>query len=48
MPNTHGRYDRLKAHEEANTPAQDPLKPTPAKKRKSAKKKMADIRKRMK
>lgn len=48
MPNIHGRYDRLKAHEEANTPAQDPLKPTPAKKRKSAKKKMADIRKRMK
>lgn len=48
MPNIHGRYDRLKAHEEANTPAPDPLKPTPAKKRKSARKKMADIRKRMK
>lgn len=48
MPNIHGRYDRLKAHEEANTPASDPLKPTPAKKRKSARKKMADIRKRMK
>lgn len=48
MPNIHGRYDRLKAHEEANTPAPDPLKPPPSKKRKSAKKKMADIRKRMK
>jgi len=48
MLNIHGRYDRLKAHEEANKPAPDPLKPTPARKRKSAKKKMADIRKRMK
>jgi hypothetical protein len=48
MPNIHGRYDRLTAHEEANKPHSDPLKPTPAKKRKSAKKKIEEIRKRMK